>query len=53
MKKLGTHQMEMLQGGICTLPPTQNPNFPFGCLDHCIIALTMSNGNAAFEACPR
>jgi len=52
MKKLNNAEMATVNGGLCMLPPTSNPNFPFACLNHCIIAVTMSNGNAAFEVCP-
>jgi hypothetical protein len=52
MKKLNLESMENLQGGYCQIPPTSNPNFPFACLNSCLIAAMMSNGNAAFEVCP-
>lgn len=52
MKKLNNAEMANVSGGVCQLPPTDNPNFPFACLNHCLIAEAMSNGNAAFEVCP-
>jgi hypothetical protein len=52
MKKLTNDQMVNMSGGVCQQPPTSNPNFPFACLNHCLIAMIMSNGNAAFEVCP-
>lgn len=48
MKKLGTVEMEAVSGGICRIPPTDNPNFPLACLNGCLIASMMSNGNHAF-----